>query len=98
MMVLIAYDISFENEGGQKRLRRIAKHCLDYGMRVQYSLFECEVTPDQWVQLKAKLLDEYDKEVDSLRFYMLGANWKRRVEHHGSKATPDIFRDLLLID
>ena len=98
MMVLITYDISFENVGGQKRLRRIAKHCLDYGVRVQYSTFECEVTPDQWVQLKAKLLNEFDKNVDSLRFYMLGANWKRKVEHHGSKVTVDIFRDVLLIE
>ncbi len=98
MMVLITYDISFGDVGGQQRLRRIAKHCLDYGMRVQYSIFECEVTPDQWVVLKEKLLSEFDESVDSLRFYMLGANWKRRVEHHGSKATPDIFRDLLMID
>ncbi|MDU8925730.1 CRISPR-associated endonuclease Cas2, partial [Pasteurellaceae bacterium LIM206] len=64
MMILITYDISLETENGERRLRRIAKHCLDYGMRVQYSVFECEVTPAQWVTLKDKLLREYNPETD----------------------------------
>jgi len=97
MMVLITYDVSFESEGGERRLRRIAKHCLDYGMRVQYSVFECEVTPAQWVELKNKLLNEYDAETDSLRFYQLGSKWKHKIEHHGAKAAIDIFRDTLII-
>ena len=97
MMILITYDVSLENEGGQRRLRHIAKHCLDYGIRVQYSVFECEVTPAQWVELKNKLLNTYDAETDSLRFYQLGANWKHRVEHHGAKAAIDIFRDVLIV-
>jgi CRISPR-associated endonuclease Cas2 len=56
MLMLITYDISLADPEGQTRLRRIAKHCLDYGVRVQYSVFECDLAPDQWVQLKAKLL------------------------------------------
>ena len=97
MMVLITYDVSFEDGGGEKRLRHIAKICLDYGVRVQYSVFECEVTPDQWVHLQDKLFEAYDPSADSLRFYKLGKNWTNRVEHHGAKRAPDVFRDVLLI-
>ena len=68
MLMLITYDISFDDPNGQARLRRIAKHCLDYGVRAQYSVFECDVTPDQWVILKNKLLETYDPTCDSLRF------------------------------
>lgn len=97
MMVLITYDVSFEDGGGEKRLRHISKICLDYGIRVQYSVFECEVSPDQWVQLQHKLFNAYDKSVDSLRFYKLGKNWRNRVEHHGAKRAPDIFKDVLMV-
>ncbi|MDR2104301.1 MAG: CRISPR-associated endonuclease Cas2 [Deferribacteraceae bacterium] len=96
MMVLITYDIAMNSEGA-KRLRHVAKHCKDYGMRVQYSTFECEVTPSQWEELKNKLLSIYDPSLDSLRFYMLGSNWKNRVEHYGAKKIPDIFRDPLIV-
>lgn len=89
MMVLITYDVSTESEGGQRRLRRIAKLCQDYGQRVQYSVFECLVDPAQWTLLKQKLTDEMDQEQDSLRFYFLGANWKHRVEHIGAKPAYD---------
>lgn len=85
MMVLVSYDVSTLDEGGAKRLRRIAKHCLDFGQRVQFSVFECNVEPGQWEKLKARLLKTYLPEQDSLRFYYLGANWKRRVEHFGAK-------------
>lgn len=88
-MVLITYDVSTESEGGQRRLRRIAKLCQDYGQRVQYSVFECLVDPAQWTLLKQKLTDEMDQEQDSLRFYFLGANWKHRVEHIGAKPAYD---------
>lgn len=97
MMVLITYDVSFEDGEGEKRLRHIAKICLDYGVRVQYSVFECEVSPDQWVVLQDKLFNAYDPCVDSLRFYKLGKNWRNRVEHHGAKKAPDIFKDVLLV-
>lgn len=97
MMVLITYDVSFEDGAGQTRLRHIAKICLDYGVRVQYSVFECDVTPEQWVQLQNKLFRAYDPSIDSLRFYKLGKNWRDKVEHHGAKQAPDIFKDILMI-
>ncbi len=97
MLMLITYDVNMTDTTGQKRLRQISKTCLDYGMRVQYSVFECEIASAQWVELKGTLLDIYDSEVDSLRFYHLGANWKRKVEHYGAKETPDIIRDTLIL-
>ena len=68
---------------------RVAKACQDYGQRVQFSVFECIVDPAQWAVLKQRLIDEIDQEVDSLRFYYLGSNWRRRVEHVGAKKTLD---------
>lgn len=97
MMVLVTYDIALDDPEGARRLRRVAKVCLDYGIRVQYSVFECEIDPAQWVEFRCKLMNIYDPERDSLRFYKLGANWKNRVEHHGAKPAPDIFRDALVI-
>jgi len=88
MFVLISYDVSME-EGGPRRLRRVAKACQDYGQRVQYSIFECIVDPAQWTMLKNRLISEIDPEKDSLRFYYLGSNWKDRVEHVGAKAGVD---------
>ncbi|MCL4779420.1 MAG: CRISPR-associated endonuclease Cas2 [Gammaproteobacteria bacterium] len=85
MLVLVTYDVCTESRGGQKRLRRIASLCQDYGQRVQYSVFECLVDPAQWTYLKQQLTTEMDPDEDSLRFYFLGANWKRRVEHIGAK-------------
>lgn len=96
MLMLITYDISLDDPESAARLRRIAKHCLDYGVRVQYSVFECDIAPDQWVRLKAKLLQTYNPETDSLRFYHLGSKWRRKVEHHGAKASLDIFQDTLI--
>jgi CRISPR-associated protein Cas2 len=97
MMVLITYDVSFSSDDGKARLRRIAKICQDYGTRVQYSVFECDIEPAQWVRLKAELLATYDEEVDSLRFYILGKNWRSKVEHHGAKAALDLFASTLII-
>lgn len=97
MMVLITYDVSFSSEVGKTRLRRIAKICQDYGTRVQYSVFECDIDPAQWVRLKAELLATYDEDVDSLRFYILGKSWRSKVEHHGAKAALDLFADTLII-
>ena len=88
MMVLVSYDVSM-NENGQKRLRRVARACKDYGQRVQFSVFECIVDPAQWTQLRQRLIDEIEEETDSLRFYFLGSNWKRRVEHVGAKKALD---------
>ncbi len=89
MMVLVTYDVSTETSAGRKRLRRIARVCQDFGQRVQLSVFECEVDPAQWTKLRARLLSEFAEGEDSLRFYMLGANWKRRIEHHGTKPATD---------
>lgn len=90
MMVLVSYDVSTVTPDGQKRLRRIAKACRDVGQRVQYSVFEIDVEPAQWVVLRQRLCEVIAPDVDSLRFYFLGANWKRRVEHVGAKPTLDL--------
>ena len=89
MFVLISYDVATSEDGGQRRLRRVARACKDYGQRVQYSVFECIVDPAQWTMLKDRLVSEIDLEKDSLRFYYLGSNWKSRVEHVGAKAAVD---------
>ncbi len=89
MFILISYDVAMQDTGGARRLRRVAKACKDYGQRVQYSVFECIVEPAQWAKLKDRLIKEIDPEQDSLRFYYLGANWRRRVEHVGAKKTID---------
>lgn len=96
MMMLITYDVSTESEGGKRRLRRVARACRDFGQRVQYSVFQCEVDPAQWVKLKNRLLKEIDAKSDSLRFYHLGSNWKRRVEHVGAKPVLDLSGPLVL--
>lgn len=96
-MILITYDIKTDHGNGARRLRRIAKACLDYGVRVQYSVFECDVDPAQWVSLKSSLLSLYDEDADSLRFYHLGKRWRPKVEHYGAKPPPDIFDDTLII-
>ena len=85
MMVLVSYDVSMEDKEGPRRLRRVAKVCKNYGQRVQYSVFECLVDPAQWALLRQNLIDEIDENKDSLRFYFLGANWRRRLEHIGAK-------------
>lgn len=97
MLMLITYDISLNDKSGHTRLRRIAKYCLDYGVRVQYSVFECDIDPQQWVVLKNKLLKTYCPETDSLRFYHLGSKWRGKVEHHGAKPAVDIFKDVLIV-
>jgi CRISPR-associated protein Cas2 len=96
MLVVITYDVSVVTEGGQRRLRRVAKACQDYGQRVQLSVFECKVDPAQWTFLRQRLIDEIDPEVDSLRFYFLGSNWKRRVEQIGAKMTEDLEGPLIV--
>lgn len=96
MLVVVSYDVSTASPAGQRRLRRVAKICLNHGQRVQNSVFECLVEPDQWVGFRTELLREYDEKHDSLRFYFLGANWQRRVEHHGIKEPPDIDGPLIV--
>jgi CRISPR-associated protein Cas2 len=95
MLMLITYDVSTTTGAGRRRLRRVARACLDYGQRVQNSVFECEVDPAQWVTLRGRLIAEILPEEDSLRFYRLGAEGKRRVEHVGAKAVTDLEGPLL---
>lgn len=97
MMVLVSYDVSTVDRAGRARLRRAAKACLDYGQRVQNSVFECEIDPAQWVELKDRLEGIVDPAWDSLRYYFLGSNWQRRVEHFGAKPTLDLRRDSLFV-
>jgi len=96
MMVLVSYDVSTRDDAGKRRLRRVARLCENYGQRVQNSVFECLVDPAQWVMLRAGLLSEADSAEDSLRFYFLGAEWKRRVEHVGAKVAYDPEGPLIL--
>jgi len=90
MMVLVTYDVRTSDAGGARRLRRVAKACRDFGQRVQFSVFEIEVDPAQWTALKARLEGIIDPQADSLRYYNLGANWQRRVEHVGAKPSLDL--------
>jgi CRISPR-associated protein Cas2 len=96
MMVLVTYDVSLTHPGGARRLRRVAQACKDYGQRVQFSVFEIEVDPAQWTAFKAKLEGLIDPKQDSLRYYYLGANWRRRVEHVGAKAVADLHGPLIV--
>ena len=92
MMVLVTYDVNTETAQGRKRLRHVAKLCVDYGQRVQNSVFECSVTPAEFVEIKAKLLSIIDTDNDSIRFYLLGKNWQNRLETIGRDTSyePDI--------
>ena len=85
MMVLVTYDVHTQAPEGAKRLRRVAKLCQDHGQRVQYSVFECWLSSEAWVRLRAALIATIDESSDSLRFYFLGAKWKCRYEHIGAK-------------
>ena len=89
MLMLVTYDVATGDAAGRRRLRRVARLCQDFGQRVQYSVFECDVDAAQWAALRARLIDAIDPESDSLRFYRLGANWRDRVEHAGNKAAYD---------
>lgn len=85
MMVVVSYDVSTKTKSGQKRLKKVAETCLNFGIRAQNSVFECIVEPVQWETLKNELLDIFSEQEDSLRFYYLGSNWKKRLEHHGKE-------------
>ena len=88
--MLVTYDVNVETDIGRRRLRRVARACLDFGQRVQNSVFECEVDPAQWIEFRARLISEIDASRDSLRFYRLGADGRRRVEHVGAKDVLDL--------
>lgn len=90
MMVVVSYDVSTVSPEGRRRLRRVARICVNHGQRVQNSVFQCLLAADQWTVLRAKLLKTFDPREDSLRFYFLGNNWKTRVEHQGAKKVIDL--------
>lgn len=96
MLVLVTYDVATSTSGGAARLRAVAKACRDLGQRVQYSVFEIEVDPAQWTRLKARLEGIIDPATDSLRYYHLGANGQRKVEHVGAKPAADLGGTLIV--
>ena len=96
MLVVVSYDVGQDNNGS-RRLRRIAKICQNYGQRVQYSVFECNIDPAQWLKLKSKLENEFDPDFDSLRYYKLGSRYENRVEHVGAKKIENIQSDPLIL-
>lgn len=96
MLVLVTYDVNTTEDGGRKRLRQVARACKDFGQRVQFSVFEIEVDPAQWTKLKARLELIIRPELDSLRYYYLGSNWARKVEHVGAKPAADLNGPLII--
>lgn len=94
MLVLVLYDVATSDPGGPKRLRRVARACLDYGQRVQKSVFECTVGATEWVALRERLLREMKPEVDSIRFYFLDADVT--IEHLGTNEPIDLVGALVI--
>lgn len=96
MLVLITYDVNTETEAGRKRLRHVAKQCVNYGQRVQNSVFECVMDAAKCREVKNKLEKIIDKDKDSLRFYYLGNNYQNKVEHIGSKESYNVEGTLII--
>ena len=96
MFVLITYDVNITSPYGEKRLRNVARVCLNYGKRVQNSVFECILTEAQFVVLRDQLKSIIDSEQDSVRFYILGKNWKRKVETLGKDMGLDFTGELII--
>lgn len=96
MFILITYDVNITSVDGAKRLRNVAKTCLNYGKRVQYSVFECVLTESQYIVLKYNLENVIDTVEDSVRFYRLGTNWKRKVETIGKNMGTDVTEELII--
>lgn len=95
-MMLVTYDVNTQTPAGRRRLRRVSRACLDHGQRVQFSVFECEVDPARWAALRQRLIDEIDATTDSLRFYHLGSDGARKVEHVGAKPAVDLDGPLIV--
>ena len=96
MMVLITYDVNTETPAGRKRLRKVAKACENYGQRVQNSVFECLIDNARMTHLKHQLIELIEPQTDSLRFYYLGNNWKKKIEHIGAKPSMDLTGTLIV--
>jgi CRISPR-associated protein Cas2 len=98
MFLLITYDVStVEEKAGARRLRRVAKACTSYGVRVQKSVFEMQLGQKEWVELRARLLKEIDPGLDSLRIYFIDQTSKDRIEHHGITRPVNVVDDALVI-
>lgn len=95
MFILITYDVNTTTAQGRKRLRKVAKECVNFGHRVQNSVFECEIDNAKWLIVKSKLINLIDKENDSLRFYYLGDHKKAKVEHIGINPSLDVTEPLI---
>ncbi len=95
-MILLTYDVNTETVSGKKRLRKVAKTCMNYGIRVQNSVFECSLDASQLVTFRAEILDIIDETKDSIRIYNLGNEYRKKVEHYGTKVTPDQEGNLIL--
>ena len=96
MQVLVTYDVATSSEGGKRRLRRVAKVCLNFGQRVQNSVFECKIDSTQLILLRSQILEIVDLNNDSVRFYFLGKEWDGRVEHHGVKQSVNMDGPLIV--
>ena len=96
MLMLVSYDVSTVTSAGKNRLRRIAKACQNWGIRVQNSVFECNVNPAQWIQLRADLERIFDPTTDSLRYYNLGDNYSKHIEHVGAKIALDVEKPIVI--
>ena len=97
MLMLVSYDVNTMDAGGRRRLRRVAKLCENWGIRVQNSVFECYVDWSQWVTLKSELETICDPELDSLRYYNMGNNYEGKALHYGAKTTVNPAKDTLLL-
>lgn len=96
MLVLITYDVSTQNAAGRTRLRKVAKECVNYGQRVQNSVFECILDASQLLRLKDRLVSLINEDEDSLRFYYLGNNYQTKIEHFGCKTSYDAEGTLMI--
>jgi CRISPR-associated protein Cas2 len=96
MLVLITYDVNTKTAAGKRRLQKIAKICVNYGQRVQNSVFECNIDTSLLRAVKQELLDIMDSATDSLRFYSLGNNYRNKVEHYGAKVSFDVTEPLII--
>jgi CRISPR-associated protein Cas2 len=97
MLVLVSYDVETKNLQGQRRLRKISRICLKYGIRVQNSVFECHVNASQKITLTQEILSVADLTCDSIRIYEMGNRYKGRVEHYGIKSTDDVKSDVIIV-
>ena len=97
MRVVVSYDICTDSTDGRRRLRRLSKLCESNGVRVQYSVFECQVDPAGWVKMKDKIVKLINEDEDSVRFYFLGSNWQRKISHIGIKKHFDVVDDTLIM-